>query len=179
MMKLSTIVLAFGLSVGMLFAQDVPPPGGHPWGPPNFDALKSYLQLSDAQVTSLTALQTSFRDAAKPIHQQIMAKEKDLRTEMAKASPDSTLVAQLLVDIKNLRSQIKANRDALQPQALAILTDAQKSSLAALQQALSLQKTAHEAVALGLIAAPQNSEGGLGFGFGRRGMRAGFAGKQQ
>ena len=96
---------------------------------------------------------------------------------MAKASPDSSVVAQLMVDIKTLRSQIKAKRSEQQPQMLAVLTDSQKSQLAVLQQALSLQQAAHQAVALDLIEAPQNNASGQpglgGMWRGRRGMRMG------
>jgi len=172
-MKKTTILLAFALSIGTVLAQQGPPPGGPGWGPSRLDALKTYLQLSDPQVQSITALQTSFRDTVRPIHDQIRTKEQELKQEMAKASPDSTVVAQLMVDIKNLRNQIKTTRTGQQPQLLALLTDAQKSSLANLQQALSLQQAAHQAAALGLIEAPQGSNFG-GPGFGRMGMRKGM-----
>jgi hypothetical protein len=131
------------------------------------------LQLSDQQVQSITALQSSFRDTVKPIHQQIMTKEQELKQEMAKASPDSAVVAQLMVDVKNLRSQIKTARAGQQPQLLALLSDGQKSSLASLQQALSLQQAAHQAAGLGLIDAPQGAFPG-GPGFGRMGMHKGM-----
>ncbi|MFN8007432.1 MAG: periplasmic heavy metal sensor [Terriglobia bacterium] len=175
-MKRWTSLLVFTLSLGTLLAQDPSAPSGPPWGPPSFDALKTFLQLTDKQVQDLTALQTSFRDAVKPIHEQIRTKEKDLHTEMGKGSPDSALVAQLLVDIKGLRSQIKSKRDELRPQLLALLSDSQKNSLATLQQALTLQQTAHQAARLDLIDGPQTGSGpGPGFGGMRKGMlRHGF-----
>jgi Spy/CpxP family protein refolding chaperone len=186
-MKKTTVLLAFVLSIGTVLAQQGPPPmgpgwgpppGGPAWGAPNLDALKTFLQLSDQQVQSITALQTSFRDAVKPIHEQIMTKQEELRQEMAKASPDSAVVAQLMVDAKNLRSQIKTKRDEQRPQFLALLSDAQKISLSNLQQALSLQQAAHQAAALGLIDAPQGEHfGGPGFGGMRRGMHQGQIGQ--
>ncbi len=172
-MKKTIVLLAFVLSVGTVLAQQGPPPGGHGWGAPNLDALKTFLQLSDQQVQSIKALQTSFRDTVKPIHQQIMTKEQELHQEMAKTSPDSAVVAQLMVDVKNLRSQIKTTRAGQQPQLLALLNDGQKSSLASLQQALSLQQAAHQAAGLGLIDAPEGAFPG-GPGFGRMGMRKGM-----
>ena len=177
-MKRTTAFLAFVLSIGTALAQQGPPPGGPGWGAPNLDALKTFLQLSDSQVQGITALQTSFRATVKPIHDQIMTKEQELKQEMAKASPDSAVVAQLMVDIKNLRSQIKTGRDGQQPQLLALLNDTQKSSLANLQQALSLQQAAHQAAALGLIDAPQGEHfGGPGFGGMRHGMHRGPIGQ--
>jgi uncharacterized membrane protein len=111
-------------------------------------------------VQDLTALQGSFRDSVKPIHQQIMTDQKQLRQEMSKASPDSGVMTQLLTDMKNLRNQIKTKRDGLQPQMLAVLSDAQKSHLTNLQQALSLQQAAHQATGLGLVEAPQQNSSG-------------------
>jgi len=173
-MKKTTVFLALVLSIGTALAQQGPPPGGPGWGAARLDALKTFLQLSDSQVQSITALRTSLRATVKPIREQIMTKEQELKQEMAKASPDSAIVAQLMVDVKNLRSQIKTARSGQQPQLLALLTDAQKSSLANLQQALSLQQAAHQAAALGLIDAPQGEGfGGPGFGGMRKGMHQG------
>jgi hypothetical protein len=173
-MKKMTIVMAFVLSIGTLLAQQGPPFRGPRPGNPPLDALKSYLQLNDKQVTDLTALLATFRDTVKPIHEQIMAKEKELRQEMGKASPDSSLVAQLMVDVKNLRGQIKSKRSELSPQLLALLSDTQKGLLSNLQQALSIAQAAHQAAALGLIEGPANAPfDGEGFGGGRRGMHAG------
>ena len=177
-MKKATVFLSFLLGVGTLLAQQSPPTKGPRFRTPPLDALKSFLQLSDKQAGDITALQTSFRDAVKPIHEDIVAKQKQLRQEMDKASPDSSVVAQLMLDVKNLRNQIKTKRDELRPQLLAILSDAQKSALANLQQALSLQQPAHQAVALGLIEAPQNdSPDGSGFGGGWRGRHHGPIGQ--
>ena len=173
-MKKTTVFLAFVLSIGTALAQQGPPPGGPGWGAARLDALKTYLQLSDQQVQSIKALQTSFRDTVKPIHIRSGLKSRNCMQELAKASPDSAVVAQLMVDIKNLRSQIKTTRAGQQPQLLALLNDGQKSSLANLQQALSLQQAAHQAAALGLIDAPQGAyPGGLGFGGMRKGMHRG------
>jgi len=157
-MKMKSVaILSFVMSIGTLLAQASPLPSGSRWGTPNLDALKSFLLLSDQQVQDLTALQATFRDTVKPIYQQIMTDQKQLKQEMGKASPDSSVMAQLLADIKNLRSQIKSKRDGLQPQMLALLSDSQKGQLANLQQALSLQQAAHQATALGLVEAPQQN----------------------
>lgn len=177
-MKKTTIILAFVLSVGTVLAEQGPPPGGPGWGAQSLDALKTFLQLSDKQVQDIKALRTSFRDSVKPIHDQIMTKQQDLKQELDKAAPDSAIVAQLMVDVKNLRNQIKTKRDEQKPQFLALLTDVQKSSLANLQQALSLQQAAHQAAALGLIDAPEGANfGGPGFGGMRKGMHRGPIGQ--
>ena len=170
-MKKTTAILVFVLSTGTLLAQQGPPAMGPRSGTPRLDALKSFLQLSDQQVQNLTALLTSFRDAVKPIHEQIMTKQKELKQELDKASPDPSVVAQLMVDVKNLRNQIKTKRDELRPQLVAILSDSQKSALATLQQALSLQHAAHQAVESSLIEAPENNPSDAwGFGRGWGGM---------
>jgi peptidoglycan hydrolase CwlO-like protein len=161
-MKKLIFVLTFLLSVGTLVAEQGPPPPGPGSRGPRLDALKSYLQLSDKQVQDLTSLLSSFRSTVKPIHEQIMTKRQTLKQEMAKASPDSTVVAQLLVDIKNLENQIKTQRDGLRPQLMALLSDSQKNLLNTLQQALSLQQAAHEAAALAMIEGPQENAPGPG-----------------
>lgn len=172
-MKKPIIVIAFLLSTGALMAVQGPPPAGPGSRTPRLDALKSYLQLSDKQVQDITSLLSSFRSTVQPIHQQIMTKQQSLKQEMAKASPDSNVVAQLLVDIKNLKSQIKTQRDGLRPQMLALLSDVQKNSLSALEQALSLQQAAHQAAALDMIEGPQdNASSPEGFARGWRGMHA-------
>ena len=177
-MKKIVALLAFVLSVGTLLAQASPSSSGSRWGAPHLDALKSFLQLSDQQVQDLTALQGSFRDSVKPIHQQIMTDQKQLKQEMSKASPDSGVVTQLLTDIKILRNQIKTKRDGLQPQMLALLSDAQKSQLTNLQQTLSLQQAAHQATAFGLVEAPQqNSSGAMGLSKPWRGMHPRISGQ--
>jgi hypothetical protein len=172
-MKRIAVVFATLLSMGTLHAQQGPPPHGPHFGAPPLDALKSYLSLSDKQVQDSTALLTSFRDGVKPIHEQIVTKEKELKQEMDKASPDSSLAAQLMVDIKALRNQVKAKRDDLKPQLMALLNDNQKNALLVLQQALSVEQAAHQAAGLGLIDAPANSLSGREwFGGGEGGMHS-------
>jgi uncharacterized protein (DUF342 family) len=152
-MRKAITILALILGAGTLLAQKDGPAMGSS-GAPRLDALKSFLQLSDKQVQDLTALLTSLRDSVKPVHEQIAAKKMELKQEMDKTSPDSGAVAQLMVDIKNLQSQIKTKRDELRPQLIALLSDSQKTALTTLQQALSLQQAALEAAASDLIEAP-------------------------
>ena len=177
-MRKSFALLTFVLSVGTLLADQGSSPAAPGPKASRLDALKSYLQLSDQQVQDMTALLTTFRTSVQPIHQQIMTDQTQLKQELVKSSPDSNVVAQLLVDVKNLRAQIKTKRDALRPQLLAVLSDSQKNSLSTLQQALSVQQAAHQAAALDLIEGPQGgAHGAAGFGRRWRGMNAGMPGQ--
>lgn len=137
------------------------------------DALKTYLNLTDDQVQKLVDARKSVAEANKPIFEQIREKSQALREEMQKDTPDAAKVGQLMVDIKALRTKLRDGRGDVNSAALAVLTDAQKALLPALDQALKLGPAARQAAALGLVAAPEPPEGaGLGaggFGAGPRG----------
>jgi Spy/CpxP family protein refolding chaperone len=136
-----------------------------PGSGPNLQALKTYLNLTDAQVTALTAVQTSLRNALKPLAQDLAAKTKALRDENNKTTPDPNVVAQLKADIASLRGQIQAQRTSFQAQAQTLLTADQLAALTQLEQALKLLVVAREAAALDLISLPDGFGGGPG-GFG-------------
>src|SRR3974377_2173924 len=99
-MRKSFALLTFVLSVGTLLADQGSSPAAPGPKASRLDALKSYLQLSDQQVQDMTPLLTTFRTSVQPIHQQIMTDQTQLKQELVKSSPDSNVVAQLLVDVK-------------------------------------------------------------------------------
>ena len=153
-------VLAAALTAGLALAQGPGGRGFHPMaaggGPraASADQVKAYLALTDAQVTQLQQIQQDEFTANRSIRQQIGEKEDALKTALAGTSPTATELGNLLVDIKNLRAQISQNRDKYRTQALALLNDAQKPKLAALQAAAALQPTIRQATMLNLIAPP-------------------------
>jgi Spy/CpxP family protein refolding chaperone len=173
---IKTIFATFALS-GLLLAQGPgfgPRPGAQ-GQPPAPTALIEYLGLTEAQVTQLTDLRKSLPDVVKPIAEQIRTKNEALREEMQKTNPNPAIVGQLMVDMKALREQIRAEHVKLNDQAKAILTDAQKTKLAALEEAAKLLPAFRQAIGFGLLDAPE------GPGAGRRGgpgmMAPGAAGQ--
>ncbi len=164
-MRFAGWTLSALLLAGTVFAQQGPPAGVRAARTPNLQALKTFLNLSDVQVTNLKAVQTALRAATEPIHQQLAAKRQALRAENQKATPDPTVVAQLKQDITSLLDQIATQRTNFQKQAQSYLNPDQLASLAKLEEALKLVAVAREAVALDLITPPEGAGAGM-FGLG-------------
>lgn len=135
-------------------------------------AAQSYLNLTDAQVTSLKQLRQSEMTALKPIFQQIQPLRQSLRTQEQSSGADATAVGKLVLEIQALEQQVTPIRQSYQQQALAVLTPQQKTQLAALQSAAALIPAIHEAMGLNLLTPPEGEEG-HGGGFGPEGMGRG------
>jgi Spy/CpxP family protein refolding chaperone len=167
-----TILATFALS-GLLFAQGPgfgPRPGAERQ-PPTPTALIEYLGLSETQVTQLTDLRKSLPDIAKPIAEQIRTKNEALREEMQKTNPNPATVGQLMVDMKALREQIRAEHVKINDQAKALLTEDQKSKLAQLEAAAKLLPAFRQAIGLGLLDGPAGAGPAEGPGMGLMGGR--------
>jgi Spy/CpxP family protein refolding chaperone len=169
--KLLTLSIAVLLCSGVLLAQR----GSFERGPrmegasatAPTDLIKTYLNLTDAQLQSLQTVQSAFRDAASPIMKQIREKSQAQREAMQQNN--TALVAQLQAEIDNLRKQEQSLRSQYKLQAQNVLTGDQKAKLAALQAALDLMPAAQQASMLNLIDSAQGA--GPGFGGGFRGGR--------
>jgi len=155
-MKLRLIGIA--LAATALFAQG--PGGPHMRGmsaPAKTTEVQSYLNLTDAQVASLQQLRQSEMAALKPIFQQIGPLRDSLRTQQESSGADATAVGKLVLSIQALEQQAAPIRTSYQQQALAVLTVAQKTQLAALQSAAALMPAIHEAAGLNLLTPPVSS----------------------
>lgn len=126
-----------------------------------FDALKSFLTLTDAQVTQLKEVLKKQAEANKPVMEQIRAKNQELAEEMRKDSPSPATVGQLMVDIKKLREQIRDASGDVSTGALAVLTPAQQTKLKELEAAQQLVPAIHQAQVLNLLARPEPAAGAL------------------
>jgi len=140
-------------------------------GPAKTTAVQTYLNLTDAQVTSLQQLRTAEAAALKPIFQQIGPLRQSLRSQEQSSGADATAVGKLVLNIQSLEQQAAPIRASYQQQALAVLTAAQKTQLAALESAAALMPAIHEAAGLNLLTPPEGSEGPGGIG--REGMPRG------
>jgi Spy/CpxP family protein refolding chaperone len=140
-----------------------------------FQALQDYLKLSPQQIDDLKAVQASMREELRPLFQQLAAKARALREELRKDPVDSTAVSNLRKEVETIQSNIKAKREEFASKNRNVLTSDQVKALAALEQALSLQRAAHQAAGLNLIDAP---EGKRGFERGMGGFRPGMMGRR-
>jgi len=157
------LVLVVAAATAM-FAQG---PGGlhmHGMAAHSTTAVQNYLNLTSAQISSLQQLRQSEMAALKPIYEQIRPLRETLRTQEEGSSADATGVGQTVLSIKSLEQQAAPIRASFQQQALAVLTAAQKTQLAALQNAMSLMPAMHEAMSLNLLTPPTSGPGSAEFG---------------
>lgn len=119
--------------------------------PARYNELKSLLNLSDAQVTSLLDIQKRRNEALRTHAQQVRSKAQELRQVTQAESPNSALAGQLMTDIKNLRQQTRNIVAPFQSEAQNVLTADQKAKVAELEAILKQLAPARQAIGLGLI----------------------------
>lgn len=119
-----------------------------------FAQLKAYLNLTDAQVQALQAVQVSRNNAQQAIFKQINEKQLQLNTLLSQGTSDALTVGQLEIDINNLRKQLPLPNSSYRTQALAVLDPGQAAKLPGLVSALQLQLPAWQAITLDLIDTP-------------------------
>lgn len=129
---------------------------------PTFDALKSVLGLSDAQVTQLRDLQRQRFESTRAVFEEIRTKQQALHQALESGSTDAAALGRLLLEIQALQQQVRTIGETYRTQALAILDAAQKTKLAALEEAIKLQPAIHQAAALNLLVGPPGPPPGPG-----------------
>jgi Spy/CpxP family protein refolding chaperone len=163
-LKLVGITGTAALAVAMLaYAQ---PPGrgaGKDKGGPPTDAVKTYLTLTDSQITGFQAIRQTAQTAAEPIFEQMQTKQQALRTAMNATPVNAATITSLQAEITALRAQLDRIQAGAQAQMAALLSAAQKTKLATLEAAAALRQEVQGAAAIGLV------EGGGPGGPGGRG----------
>ena len=180
-----TIMLSaclFLLSVS-LEAQMMTPPGPPPGGAPNpgtpGQAAQKILNLTDAQVTQLKDLRTSFMTNVQTLRTNLQTVQQQIADLLKSTSPDPAQLGKLVLQRQTLQQPLTAALTAYHTSALAVLTQAQKDQVAQIEAALKLAPQAGPLAALGLIEGPGQGgvgplSGGPGFGpLGRSGPRRG------
>ena len=146
MNKLTTLLLTLG--AGLCLAQ-----------PPQFmqtpTELKTYLGLSDTQVSSLNSIQSSVMQSAMSVMQQVQTKQSELEAALEKGSDAATL-GKMLLDIQALKKQVDSARTSARTQALAVLTADQRTKLKPLEDAAKLETQLRQATQLNLVAPTDN-----------------------
>jgi Spy/CpxP family protein refolding chaperone len=152
-------LISFALAATAVFAQGPGGFRGHSMAAQKTTEVQSYLNLTDAQISSLQTLRQSEMAALKPIFQQMGPLHESLRTQSQSSSADATAVGKTVLSIQSLEQQAAPIRASYQQQALAVLTADQKTKLAALQSAAALMPTIHEATSLNLLTPPEGRGG--------------------
>ena len=148
-----TFCLVLFSAVG-LFAQ-VPVNSQVPRYQPNYEALKSVVNLTDEQIAQLRKFQQDRMTAAQALYQQIGQKQNVLNQMLEAGSSDATTLGNLMIDISILRKQTSpGNSASIHEQALGVLTDDQKSKLQGLQDSLKLREAGDQALSLNLLEMP-------------------------
>lgn len=166
MTKLSLLAPVFALAVA--FAQGPPTPGG--FAPPVTE-LKTYMNLTDTQITSITNSNQALMTASRTVMEQIRTKRTALQALLTAGSTDAAALGKLLLEIQALEKQITDNHTKAQTAAVSFLSADQKTKLKGLEDASKLREEIGEASRLNLLAAPAPGAAGV-----RQGPPNGFRG---
>jgi len=172
----SKMLLGF-VVLGVALAQG-PGPRARRGGPqgaasqPNYDALKTYLNLTDAQVQQMQQIRQQAASSVSALLPQIRTKRQSLRDLLTSGTADPAAVGKIVLDAYALDKQVQQARTTARTQALAVLSADQQAKLEALQDAASSGPALREAMGLGLVTPPAGPGGMLG-GFGMQGPRGG------
>ena len=128
-----------------------------PYPLPNqrFDELRTYLTLTDTQVTALQQVMQSKSDAENAIYKSIREKYEALNNLLNSSNPDAFQVGRLTLEIRDLQKRVPLSGEPYRTSALNILNAGQKTRLPALVQAMQMATTAYQAVTLNLIDQPR------------------------
>jgi Spy/CpxP family protein refolding chaperone len=151
---LKQLLIAVMMSAGLLAAQAST---GRAAG------LKTYLGLSDTQVSSLQQIQAAARKEMQPLRETIQQKAKALRDQSQAGSTDAAALGQLIIDLRSTRQQLEPIRMRAQDQAKAVLTPDQQAKLAGLQNNAGHRRELQQARRLGLLNAAGNANGAARF----------------
>jgi len=120
------------------------------------DTLKTTLNLSPAQVTSVRQLARERRESFRTIHSQARPKLEQLKSLLAQSNPDPAAVGRIVVDLKGIHEQAQAKQKDVEKQLSAILNPAQQQTVD------NLRKQAGTFMALrriGLLGVPEYPHG--------------------
>ena len=146
-----TTTLAMALTAASALAQTMPRPIP-PYSP--YEQVKAHLSLTEAQLEGLRKVTESRRSAESAIYDQVAERQREMYGLLQQGSNDAATIGRLMVEINNLQRQLPLNNGPYRTQAMSVLTEAQKTKLPELEQALRLTAVAHQAVDLNLLDRP-------------------------
>jgi len=121
---------------GTLLAQGAP----QDRTPQPIQALAQYLNLTQEQVDAWMVLLEDLRTATLPLHQAIQDKSAELQALLESESPDPAAVGALVLEIQQLKEEIRLLEEAYRDGFVALLTPEQLGKFNELLQAERLQR---------------------------------------
>jgi hypothetical protein len=126
--------------------------------PPDGQALRAYLNLSETQVNDMRKAGEQARrqaeEKAKSLEPQIREKHAALDAAVAKGG-DPTAIGKLILEIRAMEKQIHDARRAARDSFVNGLSAEQKTKFKAVEDAALLPQAAREAIAMGLVPGAQ------------------------
>jgi protein CpxP len=120
-----------------------PAPGGHAWHHHHgFGHLLAKLNLSAEQQASVKTIMANAGPQMKSIHQEMRANSLKLRQTQPNDPNYANVVAQVTQANGSLHSQMITQKEAVRAQVFKVLTPAQQTQLAALQEQMHAQMQA-------------------------------------
>jgi hypothetical protein len=176
-LRSSTIlILIIGLAGGLLLAQGKKGPGGQivagyskpvaplakskPGGPGPILILQKFLVLDEFQVEDIISIFEDRKESMAAIHAQLGAIERELLGLLQVDKPDVIAVGQHVIDLHNLKAEIRLQALTLADSIEVLLTESQKKKLAIARSAAALQPVVGALKQLGLLLPKEQSPPG-------------------
>ena len=126
--------------------------------PPDYRALRDFLNLSNSQFRRMEQARESARREAgekeRTLRPQIEEKRLALEEMLGNPNADAALVGRAMLEIRGLQRQIRQAHEAVRTAELNVLTAEQKMKFKAIQDAANLPEATRQAQRLGLVAGP-------------------------
>ena len=159
---LKRIILISAAAASLAFAQDTagqgtalifPPPIAQPG-----QALRQFLNLTDAQVQALQTVMANKNRAEQAVFEEARQKQVALDALMRSNSTDYLQIGRLTVEIRDIYKKLPLSGEPYKSQALAVLSAEQRAKLPTLTNALNLMGAANDAAFFNLIDRPQTPD---------------------
>ena len=126
--------------------------------PPDYRALRDFLNLSDSQFRRMEQARENARREAgekeKALRPQIDEKRLALEELLDNPNADAAVVGRAMLEIRGLQRQIRQAHETVRTAELNVLTPEQKTKFKAIQDAANLPEATRQAQRLGLVAGP-------------------------
>jgi len=140
-------IIFLSLLSSALFAQRVEVPGAA-FFPPQ---LKQHMEFTDAQVTSILAENAALANFQSQKLQRQLQVQMELAQETAKPVVDPMALGLRHMELESIRRELQAEQEKTAGRVQSLLTDAQKTKLEGLRQAMALQGVICEAQSVNLL----------------------------
>jgi Spy/CpxP family protein refolding chaperone len=125
-------------------------------------SIQEFLDLSADQQKNLEELTARLRTKAQQSEQELEAKQKALRLQLASDNADPIAAGKALLELEVAKRRSESTSAELRAEALQILTPQQREKLTVLEQASKLHSLTRQAMGLFLIPPPDAVISGTG-----------------